>query len=187
MLYEIHNENQNIIVPLQNNNKKLQQLESNLDSFSKQKQQLDTQKQYLKRAEEELKVIEWDHEVLFQQLEALQKDNVAQKKAFSRTIYSAQQESNYENLLLENRIRKLSKSTNVNSAAIVEIFQKADIGLDDLNTSKAAIIDVVKTKNNTVRLLQEQLKRVNADYNNILKKCALKTTKATCVKPIINS
>jgi hypothetical protein len=177
VLHEMRNKNMNIIVPLENKKQSLRQLTYDLESCNNQKRELDAKKQQLKRAEEALKEIEWDHEVLYQQFEALQKDHLAQKKSFNDSIYSAQQQSNYQNLLLEQRIQKLAKTGNKNSAAIIGILQRANIGLETISNSKVPITDVVKEKNENVQILQEELKRLTAAYSQLISK--YETTKLT--------
>lgn len=167
-LHEMNKKNKNIVIPLESNKQSLQQLSVDLEAHNKQKQELTAQKKKLKTAEEELKEIEWDYEVLFQQLEALQKDQLLQKKSFNHSIYSAQQQSNYQNLLLEQRIRKLSNHCNKNAAAITGILQKANIGLDTIQNSKIPITDVVKERNDRVHRLQEELNSLNSAHSKLL-------------------
>ena len=169
-LHKMHNQNESILAPLEDNKQGLQHLNDNLGAFKKQKKELDSQKRLLKHAEEELKEIEWDHEVLLQQLEALQRDHLVQKETFNNSIYSAQQQSNYENLLLEERIRKLSKSGNKNAGAIIRILQRANIELDAIQDSKIPINDVVKEKNDRKQALQEELNSLTAARSKLLKK-----------------
>jgi DNA repair exonuclease SbcCD ATPase subunit len=166
----MQNQNSNIVVPLESKQKSLQQLNYDLDSYQVQKQDLDTQKQKLRHAEAELKEIEWNHEVLFQKLEALQKDHHTQKKRFHQAIYSAQQQSNFTNMLLEERIRKLSKKGDKSTAAIIEILQRANIDIDAIENSKVQLSDVIKDKNNTLQALQEELKSITAAKLNMVKK-----------------
>ena len=169
-LHKMHNQNESILAPLEDNKLGLQHLNDNLSAYKKQKKELDAQKRLLKLAEEELKEIEWDHEVLFQQFEALQKDHIAQKKNFNHSIYSAQQQSNYENLLLEERIRKLSKSGNKNAGAIMRILQKANIELGAIQESKIPINDIVKEKNDHMQALQQELNSITAARSRLLEK-----------------
>lgn len=177
-LHEMHNQNTNIVVPLESNKKSLTQLNLDLELCINQRQQLQIQKKQLKTAEDKLKEIEWDHEVLYQKLEGLQKDHSSQKKAFNDSIYAAQQQSNYQNLLLEQRIQKLSKSGTKNCAAIVGILKKANIGIDALVNSNAPITDVVKDKNDFVQFLQDELKSVTDAHSRLLERYeAIKASK----------
>ena len=99
VLSDLQNRNNDILGPLATNRTNLTRLESDLDIFHKQKQDLDTQKQKLRRAEEEWKGIQWDHEVLFQKLQALEVDRDTWKKKAQQSIHSAQQHANFQNLL----------------------------------------------------------------------------------------
>ena len=178
-LHDMHNKNKSIVVPLESNKQSLQKLNIDLEAYNKQKQELADQKQKLKNAEEDLKEIEWDYEVLFQKLEGLQKDQLSQKKSFNHSIYSAQQLSNYQNLLLEQRIRKLSNHCNKTTAAITGILQKANIGLDTIQNSKIPITDVVKERNDRVHKLQDELNSLNSAYSRLLE--SFEATKANAM------
>ena len=69
-LNELRNRNDDITIPLETNRTDLDRLASDLDFFTKQKRDLDAQTKRLRRAEDELREIEWDHEVLFQKVQA---------------------------------------------------------------------------------------------------------------------
>eukprot|EP00804_Cyclotella_cryptica_P030024 CCRYP_016947-RA/>CCRYP_016947-RA protein AED:0.36 eAED:0.34 QI:0/0/0/1/1/0.5/2/0/423 len=183
ILRGMHNQNDNIIFPLENKRNSLQKLNSDLESYHEQKQDLSIQRRKLKCAEEELKEIEWNHEVLFQRLEALKNDHVTQKKKFHDSIYSAQQETNFQNLLLEQRIRKLSKNVEKSTAAITEILQRANISLDTIDKTKVPISDVVKDKTDHVKILQEDLKTVTAAHSALLKRSRELLEKYSSKKP----
>ena len=73
-LGDLRNRNTGIVVPLETNRKDVDRLASDLDVFQRQKQDLAAQKDKLRHAQRDLEEIEWDHEVLFQKLEALELD-----------------------------------------------------------------------------------------------------------------
>lgn len=167
VLNELRSQNNRIIEPLKTNKKNIEQLESDLVIFNEQKQDLDAQKRKLHDAEEELKKIEWDHEVLFQKFQELEKDRDAWKQRFQKSIYSTQQKTNFENLMIERKLSRLSLVGEKNTAAIADILEKANIGLDELDKSNVCITDVVKKKNGQVELLEEKLKKIKTAHSTM--------------------
>ena len=169
VLNELQTQNSNIILPLQTNKKELTQLELDLDVYNKQKHDLDTQKQKLRHAQEELKSIDWDHEVLFQKLQQLEVDRNNWKKKVQQSIHSTKQKSNYTNLKLEQKLNKLSLTGEQNTAATVELLRKANVDLDtlDMTSSEHVISDVIGEKKNQVRLLQQKLNQIKEDATMI--------------------
>lgn len=163
-LREMHHQNTSIVVPLVENKQSLQQLNADLELCCSQKHTLDARTKLLEQAEKELKGVEWDHEVLYQKLEALQKDYITQKTEFNDSIRSCQRNSNYQNLLLEERISKLVRSGSRSSGVIVEVLRKAGI------KGEVPIADVVADKNELVRLLQEELMNLNDAHSKIEKR-----------------
>ena len=171
VLTELRNQNEGIIVPLETNRQDLERLESDLDFFTKQKQDLDMQKKKLRRAEEELKEIQWDHEVLFQKLQALEEDRDAKKKSAQRSIHNARQESDFKNLLLERKLQKLSVTGEKNTAAMVEILRKANIDLDSLNeVDGMRITDVIAEKEKQVEALRQELQSVKDERAHLMER-----------------
>jgi chromosome segregation ATPase len=166
----LRNKNNNIAIPLETNKKELQRLGSDLNTFQKQKQILDAQKQKLRRAEKELNEVEWDCEVLFQKLQALVKDRDGWKKKYNESVYTAQQRTNFQNLLLERKLSKLSMTGEKSTAAMAEILQKANIRLDTLDQSKVVITDVIREKNDQVEGLRQHLKSLKEAKTSMLAK-----------------
>jgi hypothetical protein len=136
--------------------------------FHKQKRDLDAQKEDLRRADEELKEIEWDHEVLFQKLQTLEVERDDRKKKTQQSIHSAQQSSNFQNLLLERKLRKTSVTGERDTAAIAEILRKASIELDKLDKSQVCITDVSNEKISQGVLLRQRLKRIQGAHKAML-------------------
>lgn len=170
VLNDLRNRKNNIAIPLETNKKELQRLGSDLNTFQKQKQILDAQKQNLRRAEKELNEVEWDCEVLFQKLQALVKDRDGWKKKCNESVYTAQQRTNFQNLLLERKLSKLSMTGEKSTAAMAEILQKANIRLDTLDQSKVVITDVIREKNDQVEGLRQHLKSLKEAKTSMLAK-----------------
>jgi len=172
VLNELQTQNSNIITPLEANKKELTQLELDLEVYTKQKHDLDTQKQKLRHAQEELKSIEWDHEVLFQKLQQLEVDRNDWKKKVQQCIHSTKQKSNYTNLKLEQKLNKLSLTGEQNTAATIELLRKANVDLDtlDMTSSENVISDVIGEKKNQVRLLQQKLNQIKEDHATMIER-----------------
>mmetsp|Transcript_35977 Transcript_35977/g.75631 ORF Transcript_35977/g.75631 Transcript_35977/m.75631 type:complete len:455 (-) Transcript_35977:200-1564(-) len=169
VLSELRSQNNGIVIPLETNRSDLHRLESDLDAFHQQKKDLDTQKARLRRAEDELKEIEWDHEVLFQKLQASEIDRDEWKKKARDSVHSARQAANFRNLMLERKLSELSMTGEKKTAAMAEILQKgANIDLTSLDQSQVRVVDVVNEKNDRVELLRKELKRVKDAHAEML-------------------
>ena len=115
----------------------------------------------LRKAKGDLTEIEWDHEVLFQKLQALESDHDGWKKKARHTIHAARQRANFQNLLLERKLSKLSMTGDQKTAAMAEILRKANIDLESLDESSGVrVTDVIGEKNGQVELLQQRLKQI---------------------------
>jgi hypothetical protein len=163
ILKELHDRNKDIVDPLENNKRELLQLQKDVVEFHKLKRDLDAQKEDLRLAQEELQEIEWDSEVLFQKLQALQKETIELKTRTHSSILEAQQTSNFQNLMLERKLNKSVSDGETDTAALVEILQKAHIDLDTLNPSPSPgvfITDVCTEKMSEIATLRQRLKQI---------------------------
>ena len=81
------------------------------------------------KAEDELKTIEWDHEVLFQNFQALESERNDCLKRLQSSIHSARQVENFKSILCERRLQRSLERGQAKSAAIVDLLRKADVDL----------------------------------------------------------
>ena len=187
ILYELRKQNNNIIVPLARNKKEIQRLDKDLVTFNNQKRILDALKQKLHREEEELNGIKWNHEVLFQKLQALEKERDGFKQKFQNSIYSAQQRTNFQNLLLERKLSQLSMVGEKNTAAMAEIFRRANIDLETLDQSKVCISDVINEKTDQIALLSQKLKRIKDAHSKMRERHSSLVEKYSSNKATLNN
>jgi chaperonin cofactor prefoldin len=168
VLTELQTQNDNIARPLEMNTNLLHQLESDVATCAKQKQDLNALLPRLRKADEELKAIEWDNEVLLQNSIKLENDRDEWKKKAQQSILSAQRESNFQNLLLECKLTELSMTGERNTAAVAKVLQKASIDLKSLDRSQVCITDVVHEKNEQIELLQQRLKHIKQSHQTLI-------------------
>ena len=162
ILKQLHDRNKDIVVPLETNKSVLLRLQKDVVEFHMLKRDLDAEKEDLRLAQEELQEIEWDHEVLFQKLQALVKETVELKIRAHSTILEAQQTSNFQNLMLERKLKRSSNDGERDMAALVEDLQKAHIiDLDTLNPSPGVFItDISTEKMSEATALRQRLKQI---------------------------
>lgn len=168
VLGELQTQNENITRPLELNTNLLNQLESDVEICSKQKHQLNAQLESLRTVDDELKTIEWDHEVLLQKLMKLESERDEWRTKAQHSILSAQRKSNFQNLLLERKLHKLNTTGERNTAAVAEVLQKANIDLNSLEQSQVCIHDVVQDKKKQIELLRQKLKHIKKSHQALL-------------------
>ncbi|KAL3775361.1 hypothetical protein ACHAW5_006503 [Stephanodiscus triporus] len=168
LLSVLRDRNNDIVVPLKSKTGELHKLQSDLVDFHKQKRDLDAQIEDLRGADDELKEAEWDHEVLFQKLQALEIDRDAWKKKAQQSIHSAQQSSNFQNLMLERKLSKITLRGERDTAAIAEVLRKANIDLDTLDKSHVCVVDVINEKKSQEELLRQRLKHIQDAHKAML-------------------
>lgn len=171
ILQELHNRNKDIVVPLETNTRELLQLQKDVVEFHLLKRDLDAKKEDLCLAQEELQEIEWDHEVLFQKLQALLKEIIDLKTRTHSSILEAQQTSNFQNLMLERKLKKSSFDRVTDMAALVEVLQKAHINLDTLTPSPGVLItDISTEKMSEAATLRQRVKQIKDAQKSLREK-----------------
>ena len=169
ILNDLQTQNDDIIAPLETNKHDLIQLESDLEVHTKQKHDLQLQTSKLRTAEAELKDLEWDHEVLFQKFQSLEVDRDTWMKNVQDSIHTAQQTTNFDNLLLERKLNKLSIHTEEKTAIMASILQQSNVDLDTLdNKSQVCITDVIADKKRQVETLKGKLKEIKDAHATLI-------------------
>lgn len=168
VLRELQVENEGIMTPLETSSSVLQQLNSDLGIFYKQKKDLQTRRQQLRQAEEELSNIKWDHEVLFQEYERLEQECKERKKSYQESLYAAQQKSNMKNLRLEQKLAANTLRGEQARAVLSQIMLKSNVNLDMIDDS--IVSDIVSEKTNRVKMLNNELSRIKDAHSAMMKR-----------------
>ena len=168
LLGELRDRNDCIVVPLESKTEHLKRLQSDAVVFQDQKRELDARKEDLRRANEEVKAIQWDHEVLLQKLLALEIDRDEWKNKAQESMQSAQRSSNFQNLLLERKLERLYTMGEKDVAAIAEVLRKANVDLDTLDTSRVCIKDVIEERKAREGSSRRRLKHIQDAHEALL-------------------
>ena len=113
------------------------------------------------KAEDELKTVEWDHEVLFQKFQALESERDECLKRLQSSVHSARQVEDFKAMSCERKLQRSLERGEAKSAAIVDLLRRADVDLGTLGTSSVPITDVLAEKDEAVNRLGARLKTIS--------------------------
>ena len=170
VLSDLQTQNENIVLPLEENTKLLHQLESDVEICNQQKHDLNAQRQKLRQVDAELKATEWDNEVLLQKLRAVETDRGEWKAKAQLSILTAQRKSNFKNLLMERKLSEMSVTGERNTAAVAESLRKAKTDLDSSDRSQFCITDVAHGKMKQMELSRQRLSHIEKSHQILLER-----------------
>eukprot|EP00795_Rhopilema_esculentum_P001818 gene1818-16308_t len=145
---EIMAENRRLTEPLQKAREEVQEL------------QKESAKARLKVRMEELKKLEWEHEVLKQRFEQTQEERDELYGRFVKAIHEVQQKSNFKNLLLEKKLSTLADTLEKKEAQLNEVLAASNLDPTALTVVTRKLEDVLDSKNSAIKDLQYELARV---------------------------
>merc|ERR1712070_1300583 len=119
--------------------------------------------------EDQLRNLEWEHEVLDQRFLAVKGERDDLYKRFQSTVYDVQQKSGFKNLLLERKLEAMQEALEQKEAQLNEVLARANIDPSVLGQVKGRLDDIIESKNQTVRDLQQELERVMAAHQELVR------------------
>ncbi|XP_014662068.1 PREDICTED: growth arrest-specific protein 8-like [Priapulus caudatus] len=165
---EVTLENKHLKEPLHTAQQQVQELQKQLSNYDKDKASLASYKARLKVANEQLKALEWEHEVLEQRFEKLQTERDELYKKFVAAINEVQQKSSFKNLLLERKLSALADSLEKKEAQLNEVLSASNLDPQALSIVTRKLEDVLDSKNSAIKDLQYELARVCKAHNDML-------------------
>ena len=128
----------------------------------------DTQKAIMEH-DGELKDIEWQYEVRLQQFQYLEKEKDELFESFNQTIYELQQKTGLRNLVLEKKLETIQESLETKDAQINQLLAAAKIDPKTLGVIKNTLEEVENLKNEAIKEIQNELKKIREAHSNMVK------------------
>ncbi|XP_057291312.1 dynein regulatory complex subunit 4-like [Hydractinia symbiolongicarpus] len=166
---EVMAENRKLIEPLQKAKEEVQELHKQLSNYEKDKASLQSAKARLRVQEDELKKLQWEHEVLRQRFEQTQKERDELYNKFVRAIHEVQQKGNFKNLLLEKKLTVITDTLEKKEAQLNEVLSASNLDPTALVVVTRKLEDVLDSKNSAIKDLQYELARVCKAHNDLIR------------------
>lgn len=166
---EVQAENKKLVEPLQRAQEQVSELQRQLSSYDKDKALLAATRARLKELEEAHHNITWEHEVLLQRFDSVQKERDELYNKFVKAIHDVQQKSNLKNLLLEKKLGALADTLEKKEAQLNEVLTASNLDPSALSVVTRKLEDVLDSKNSAIKDLQYELARVCKAHNDLLR------------------
>lgn len=169
LMYEIAQENKRLSEPLARSLREVEALRTQLAGYDKDKASLAAAKARLGAAARRIKALEWEGEVLQQQLAAASQERDGLRSKAESRVYDTQQKTGLKSLLLEKRVEALSGALELKEAQLGEVLAAAHLDPAALQQVTGRMEEVLSSKNATIRGLQYDVAKVSKAHNDLIR------------------
>jgi hypothetical protein len=113
--------------------------------------------------------MEWEYEVKLQQFQYLEREKKDLFDEFHRLVYELHQKTGLRNLILEKKLETINESLETKDAQINQILAAARIDPQALNQIRHSLEEVENLKNDAIREIQTELKKIREAHSNMVK------------------
>jgi hypothetical protein len=166
---EISRINKRLSKPLQVNRKLVEDLKKKLQQYELDKVELKESKGTLVVLEEDIKNLEWEHEVLEQKKEKLDEETGELRQKLEDSVYSVQQKNGFKNLLLEKKLEAMSQDLEKTESALAEVLASTNLNPAVIGDIKHNLEDVLMAKNKQVQKLEDTLDELKQKYRRTIR------------------
>merc|ERR1719296_73363 len=155
----VHRNNQ-LKEPLKKANQDVERLEAELLAYDEDKKKLAGVKEKIKQHESQMTRMEFQHEVLQQQLKTVAAEREELYAKFQHAVYDVQQKSGLKNLFLEKKIDTVEEALETTEAQVDELMTSASVDQTTATGISQKLDHVIAWKDGIVVELQEEVDRI---------------------------
>jgi len=125
-------------------------------------------KDKIRQSETMLHRMEFQHEVLQQQLTRVTKERDELYTKFQHAIYDVQQKSGLKNLILEKKIDSIEEALETTEAQVSELLTSANVDQATASGISQKLDQVIAYKDDIVAQLQEEVHRIKDSHRTMV-------------------
>ena len=166
---EQKNKNSHFTIPLRTINEEVIKLKEKKEKFLKMKNELYSYKDKILDLDKKYRDIEWQYEVKYQQYQYLIKEKEDLFENFHKHIYELHQKTGLKNLILTKQIETIQESIDIKEAQLNELLNASKIDQNQLKDIKSTLEESEKVKNEAIKEIQQELKRIREAHSTMVK------------------
>merc|ERR1712224_735838 len=168
-MYELEQKNKQLKEPLKRAKQDVETLEEELKKYEEDKKKLAQVKEQIKQSETLLHRMEFQHEVLIQQLKTVSTERDDLYSKFQHAIYDVQQKAGLKNLILEKKIDAVEEALETTEAQVAEIMAAANVSEATAAGISQKLDQVIGYKNDIVQQLQEEVVKIKEAHSTMVR------------------
>lgn len=157
------------MIPLMAITEEVEKLKKKKEKFTKMKNELYDYKDKILELDRRYREIEWQYEVKFQQYQYLISDKENLFENFHKHIYELHQKTGLKNLILTKQIETIQESIDIKEAQLNELLNASKIDQNQLKDIKSTLEESEKMKNEAIKEIQQELKRIREAHSTMVK------------------
>jgi len=165
----LEKKNKQLTEPLKQAKKDVERLERELEIYEDDKLRLKTVKDKIAYTETQLKRMEFQHEVLQQQLSHTTSERDELYSNFKHAIYDVQQKAGLKNLLLEKKIDAVDEALETSEAQVAELLSSANVDPSTSSGISQKLDQVINFKNEIIDQLNEEVQRIKDSHRTMVR------------------
>merc|ERR1719161_1220744 len=167
-MFDLEQKNKQLKEPLKRANTDVEKLEDELQQYEQDKKKLASVKDKIRQSETMLHRMEFQHEVLQQQLSRVTKERDELYTKFQHAIYDVQQKSGLKNLILEKKIDSIEEALETTEAQVSELLTSANVDQATASGISQKLDQVIAYKDDIVVQLQEEVGRIKESHRTMV-------------------
>merc|ERR550514_61013 len=169
MMYDLQQKNKQLSEPLRRAHQDVDRLQDELRMYEMDKKKLNEVKERIKDSERTLNRMQFQQEVLHQQLGRVGDERDTLYSKFQGAIYEVQQKSGLRNLLLEKRLDAVEESLEVTDAQVSELLTSANVDQPTTSGISQKLDQVIMYKNDIVVQLREEVEKIKESHRTMVR------------------
>merc|ERR1712232_664414 len=168
-MFDLVQRNKQLKEPLKKAIQDVERLQAELLAYEEDKKKLTSVKEKIANAESILNRMEFQHEVLQQQLTTVSAERDELYGKFQHAIYDVQRKSGLKNLILEKKIDSIEEALETTEAQVSEIV--ATMNADEATSQGVSqrLDQVLQYKNDIVAQLEEEVQRIKDSHRTMVR------------------
>jgi len=168
-IFDLEQRNKQLKEPLKRADADVERLTQELEAYGEDKKKLAAVKEKIKHSETQLHRMEFQHEVLQQQLGTVSKERDELYENFQQAIYDVQRKSGLKNLILEKKIDAVEEAVETTDAQVSELLTSANVDQATTSGISQKLDQVIAYKNDIVQQLQEEVQRIQESHRTMVR------------------
>jgi growth arrest-specific protein 8 len=168
-LFDLEQRHKQLEKPAERAHQEVERLKAEQAAYNEDKKRLAAVKERIKQADTLLHRMEFQHEVLTQQLSQVTAERDDLYRKFQHAIYDVQQRSGLKNLVLEKKIDTVEEALETTEAQVSELLASASVDVATSAGISQKLDQVIAYKNDIVLQLQEEVQRIKESHKTMVK------------------
>jgi len=166
---DLQQKNKQLSEPLRKANQDVERLQEELRLYELDKKKLHEVKGRINESETTLHRMEFQHEVLYQQLKQIQEERDNLYLKFQNSIYEVQQKSGLKNLLLEKKLDTVEEALETTDAQVSELLISANVDKAVVGGISQKLDQVIQYKNDIISQLHEEVSKIKDSHKQMVR------------------